>query len=409
MSLGLAPQTDRASSPSSGLRRAGRIPNVFNDFRSRAPITSAAICVPARNEAARLPEFFAALREAVRHAVNSGLSCEVVVALDGCTDASPAIVDAQSLSFVCPVRAVHLPPIGTPHAGRARRAAMDEGLHPGTQWNREGHALMTTDADTRVDRDWITANADGLRDTDVVAGWVDWDTETALPELIAQERYFSDLHLWRRTVDPVAHDAPDPHHKQYGASLAVRADVYASLGGLPERPHNEDTALVRAARLAGFRVRQDRRPRVLTSTRKRGRASHGFADAITSVEAMRADGIGLEVDCPDYLTESYRASARARRAWTENRDAVGARGVCGHPVRDSEDSGHRQPDIGATRFRVEDCVGTDLPEFEFHQAWAGSSSADAFVTRLFEPLVPGPKVPLERAVHRLEQLKERGL
>ena len=408
MNSGLALSRGAAAEPAAARPSQHRSLAAFRQFRSRPAITSAAICVPARNEAARLPAFFEAMRDAVRHALNSGLSCEVVIALDGCTDASPAIVDAQGLSFVCPVRAVHLPPFGTPHAGRARRAAMDAGLHPGTHWNREGHALMTTDADTLVDRDWIVANAEGLRDTDLVAGWVDWDTETALPELIAQERYFSDLHLWRRTVDPVEHDAPDPHHKQYGASLAIRADAYAALGGLPEKPHNEDTALVRAARLTGYRVRQDRRPRVLTSTRKRGRATGGFSDAIVYVEGLREAGSGLEVDCPDYLTESYRTSARARRVWAESRDAVGARGMCGqtggapgNPVRPRSVS-------GATRFRVEDCVGTDLPEAEFHQAWAGSSSADAFVTRLFEPLAPGPKVPLESAIERLEQLRQKG-
>ena len=265
----------------------------------------------------------------------------------------------------------------------------------------EAHAVMTTDADTTVDAGWIAANAEALSETDLVAGYVEWDAETPVPELVYQEEYFDALHRWRRRLDPVAFDADCPHHKQYGASLAVRGDVYADLGGLPVKPCNEDTELVRRARLSGYRVRQDRGPSVLTSTRRKGRAEGGFSDAIQWVEDLKARGGQLEVDCPDVLTESYQASARARQAFSRSRSG-GRNGAteCGHiPVK-----------AGVWG----NCVGTSLPESEFEQAWATSPSADAFVTRLFErpeaqKAQAAPKVPLDRAVERLATLMERGV
>ena len=400
MTLALAP------TPAPPVERApARSSRVHPECRFRAPVRSAAVCIPARNEAKRLPETLYALSRAVEQAQRKGIVCHVAIALDGCTDGSGALLRAVARTFPCEIVTVALPAIGISHAGRARRAAMDLGLEIAAlgqcEGQQEAHAVMTTDADTTVNADWIVANTDGLAETDLVAGYVEWDSETPVPELVYQEAYFDALHRWRRRIDPVAFDADSPHHKQYGASLAVRGDVYADLGGLPVKPCNEDTELVRRARLAGYRVRQDREPKVLTSTRRKGRAEGGFSDAIQWVENLKARGGQLEVDCPDVLTESYRASARARQAFSRSRSG-GRNGAteCGH--------------IPAKAGVWGNCVGTSLPESEFEQAWAVSPSADSFVTRLFERREPqeaqaAPKVPLDRAVERLATLMERGV
>ena len=358
----------------------GRTPRRAVD-PARPPIRSVSVCVPAKNEAARLPDFFDALAPAIVRAQLSGLACEVAIALDGCTDASFEIVAARALSFPCPVRAFGLPAHPVPHAGRARRAAMEAGLE-GVAALRS-HALLTTDADTRVDGDWIAASAHALAHTDLVAGWVDWDGESEIADLVAQEDYFSELHRLRRRIDPVAFDAADPHHKMYGASLSIRASAYRAVGGLPELASSEDVALTRAVRLAGLRMRQDRDVRVLTSTRRSGRATGGFSDAILSDTARAARGEPQQVEDPDALVGIYRTGARLRAAFEAgDRDLLEAGGRAG----------------GA---------GTDIPDFEFEQAWAGAPSADAFVTRLTEPLHVDGRVSLAHARARVRDMHDQ--
>ena len=350
----------------------------------RDPIRHIRVCIPARNEAARFPAMLDAMAAAVVRAQRSGLGVELVVLLDGCTDDSRAFLSRAARHFPCRLRTPAIAAFGTSHAGRARRAAMEDGMMGVTA--PAATALLTTDADTRVDADWIVASAAALADADLVAGMVDWDDETPVPELTRQERYFDRLHRHRRRIDPVAHDAPDPHHKCYGASLGVRAGAYRAVGGLPERPSSEDVALCNAIRLGGFRMRQDRSVRVLTSTRRRGRAQGGFSDAILSVEHQLARGEGLRVDCPKKLTEYYQASARLRRAFEQGlrEDTATLANMCG-----------------------DDCVGTVLPEFELEQAWASAPSADAFVTRLLDPLPAAPRVRLEEAEAALSELEAR--
>ena len=340
--------------------------------RLRPPIRRATVCIPAKNEAVRLADTIHALAAAARHAAARGVSTDVVIVLDGCTDGSRNVLRSLSDGFPARLRCVELPAHPVPHAGRARRAAMEAGLCA----RSFDQALLTTDADTRVAEDWITETAAALAETDLVAGWVDWDDESDVNELVEQERYFSDLHRLRRRIDPVPFDAPDPHHKMYGASLAIRATAYRRIGGLPELSSSEDVAMARAVRLAGLRMRQDRAVRVLTSTRRSGRAVGGFSDAILSDAARARRGETQRVECPDTLAARYAQSARLRAAF--------------------EAGDHR-----AAREH-----GNAIPDIEFERAWAASSTGDAFVTRLLEPAPPAPRVSLAHAGARLASMLE---
>ena len=339
---------------------------------TRPAIRRATVCIPAKNEAARLPATLHALADAADLAQALGVTVEIVVALDGCTDNSRAVVRRMSADYPARLRCVEIPAISVPHAGRARRAAMEAGLSS----HARAQALLTTDADTRVAKDWITETVAALADTDLVAGWVDWDTESDVDELMEQEHYFSELHRLRRRIDPVPFDAPDPHHKMYGASLAIRATAYRRIGGLPELPSSEDVAMTRAVRLAGLRMRQDRAVRVLTSTRRSGRAVGGFSDAILSDAARARRGETQRVECPDTLAARYAQSARLRAAFEAG-------------------------DHGVAREH-----GNAIPDIEFERAWAASSTGDAFVTRLLEPAPPAPRVSLAHAGARLASMLE---
>lgn len=167
--------------------------------------------------------------------------------------------------------------------GGARRAALDRAaaLLPA-----DG-ILMTTDADSTVDPDWIVANLAELADADAVAGVVTFDeaTRASLPPLPlrALEWRLADLHARLASlIDPRPHDLWPNHIWAWGASLAVTLDAYRRIGGLPPVPIAEDRALAAAVEEYDLRLRHSHAPVVYTSARTRGRAPGGFADLLRS-------------------------------------------------------------------------------------------------------------------------------
>jgi hypothetical protein len=92
-------------------------------------------------------------------------------------------------------------------------------------------------------------------------------------------------------IEPLIYD-PWPRHSDHtGASLAVRADVYAAVGGIPALPFREDLTFVSRVKSAGYRVRHSLDVRVRVSARLEGRAHGGMADCIR--EWVRAEESGL--------------------------------------------------------------------------------------------------------------------
>lgn len=261
---------------------------------------SAVICVPARNEIASLPGLLAALcAQTVSPDIYS-----VCILLDGCRDGSDAWLRAHRPALTVPCHLGQLPP-APPNAGRARRAACRLGL-----WREaEARYLLTTDADTRPAADWIETNLKALAHADLVAGRIERENAGALPARAAEEAYLDCLHQLRRTLDPVDHDPRPSHPGLGGASLGFRRDTYEALGGFAALPSGEDVALVRAARLQGWRVRHDRDVRVVTSGRTRGRAPGGLADEL----ARHQNGAGIaDVPDPDQAAQYYRFQAWLR-------------------------------------------------------------------------------------------------
>lgn len=120
------------------------------------------VCVPAKNEAERLPHLLAAL------AAQTVLPT-VMISVNNSTDASIDTIEnvsrrLKNLHLV--VDEVNFLP-DLAHAGSARRHAMDLGAALAGQ---EG-ILITTDADARPPPDWIEENLAALnRGLDIVGG-----------------------------------------------------------------------------------------------------------------------------------------------------------------------------------------------------------------------------------------------
>lgn len=262
-----------------------------------------AICIPARNEAASLPALCAALDRLDRQ----GVDLTICLLLDTCHDASVEVAGAYATRAPSPVVVEQLVQ-PDPNAGRARNAAMLLGVAaldgPGL--------LLSTDADSVPDADWLQAMVAGCRAADVVAGRVVRTVTQPNPLQDRIEAYYDMLHALRRTIDPVAWEAKATHHHASGANLGLSADSYRALGGFLPLANGEDARLIDDAGRAGLRVRRDAASVVNTSDRRIGRVAHGFAGSLRALD--RGDE-AVDVAHPRDMIWQYRRHADARAAF----------------------------------------------------------------------------------------------
>lgn len=211
------------------------------------------IVIPAHNEEACLPHCLAAARAAAAHPALHGEAVEIVVVLDSCDDGSEAIASEHGVTLLC---------VAARNVGQARAAGAAHLLQAGARW------LAFTDADTVVSPDWLATqlslDADAVCGSIAVLDWSEHDGDVRL----RFEAHYRDL---------------DGHRHIHGANLGVSRVAYIAAGGFPPLAVSEDVALVEALERGGWRIAWSAAPRVVTSARRRARASGGFADFLLAL------------------------------------------------------------------------------------------------------------------------------
>jgi glycosyltransferase involved in cell wall biosynthesis len=220
-------------------------------------VRAVAVVVPARDEEVLLPACLAALRRAVAVLESHrGLSADVVVVLDGCSDGSADVVAARPW-----VRGLVMDHAGV---GAARRAGAESVLGRVTDTDLDRVLIATTDADSQVPPGWLVGLVDLVEaGAELVVGTVAVDEQTGPGSAV--------LERWRAT-----YALADPHPHVHGANLALTGHAYRTVGGFPAVALGEDVALVEAG--SGLRVVRSRALPVRTSGRLRSRVVDGFAD-----------------------------------------------------------------------------------------------------------------------------------
>jgi glucosyl-3-phosphoglycerate synthase len=220
----------------------------------------AVIAVPARDEEALIGSCIAALaaqRGVARDAY------EVILVLDGCTDATRA--RAAQAAGDLRLHVVERPPLGV---GAARRLGMDIACERLLAAGAPDGLVATTDADSEVEPGWLAAlleaAAQGAR---AIGGEV---VVEGLDAGIARRRA---IRLAARL-----HALPGSAHPHFsGASIAVTAATYRRVGGLEPHAALEDEAFARALARANVPIARIAGARVRTSPRPAGRAFRGLA------------------------------------------------------------------------------------------------------------------------------------
>lgn len=276
------------------------------------------VCIPARNEAARLPVLLEALAGQSRQG-----QIQVAIALNNTTDTSNAVVEQASWDYRGRLR-IHVEDAtfapDRAHAGSARRLAMDTGLSLLT--SRENGILVSTDADTRPPPQWIDAMVRAFaRGADLVGGRIVIDLSEELPQAVAtliqaQNAYWEAVRAIEDALDPLPWNPAPRHGDHTGASLALRAGLYTRCGGVPLLPSGEDRALVTAAITKGGRLAHPADVFTFVSPRREGRAEGGMAQAMQELFALAAAGAPVRMPQFRHWQEraQWRRSLRSRPA-----------------------------------------------------------------------------------------------
>ncbi len=240
------------------------------------PDLEAIVVVPARDEQRLIAACVQALGAQVDVAASS---YEVIVVLDGCRDNTLQVIQNLIRQPVGP--AVHTVGLPRPEGvGRARRLGMDIACRRLMQIGRKEGLIASTDADTTVAADWLSAQLTLAKEgAEAIGGLIELDPrerQALSPQALAVRERTASQRL-AGALEQAADRTTVEHHHFSGASLALTAEAYARCGGLPARAALEDEALAQALTRQGIAIHRSLCVRVRTSARTDGRAPRGLA------------------------------------------------------------------------------------------------------------------------------------
>ena len=238
-----------------------------------SPSLRASVVVPARDEQDLVG---ACLRALAGQRGVAPEEYEVLLVLDRCTDeteARAAKVAAEHPEFR--LYSLEGPGAGS---GLARRVGMEAACKRLLAVRGPEGLICSTDADTVVAPDWIATQ---LRAVDAgakaIGGRIDLaEAGTLPPGVLRLHAENSRMRHEKLLADPGR--AGRTEHWQFsGASLALTAETYRSVGGLRPLESLEDEHLGEVLRKRGVPIERLLSVRVTTSPRLKGRASRGLS------------------------------------------------------------------------------------------------------------------------------------
>jgi hypothetical protein len=250
---------------------------------------------------------------------------EIIVLANNCSDHSAEV--ARNFARTKPDLALHVVEItlkrDRAHIGWVRKILMDEAYRRFKSIGRDFGVIASTDGDTRVASTWLAATLAEIQGgADAVGGRIiteslerqtlDNSTRLYFLRSVGYSYLVSQLEAY---LDPDIFDLNPRHYQHYGASLAVTAQMYAKVGGLPPLPSSEDVALYDALIQFDARFRHSPGVQVVTSARVLGRAKAGFADRLAELKIMGQKHQSLLVESASLLESRFRLRRHLRNLW----------------------------------------------------------------------------------------------
>jgi glucosyl-3-phosphoglycerate synthase len=240
----------------------------------------ACVVVPARDEEELIAACLRALATQTRVEPHE---YEVLLVLDRCTDASGE--RAKEVADAHPRLRLHSlegPGLGS---GHARRAGMEAACGRLMGLGRTEGLIASTDADTVVARDWLSAQLDAAeRGARAIGGRIELGEGSLSQSVVRWHAERGRTRHQEILADPGRVGAAE-HWQFSGASLALTAETYAQVGGLEPRATLEDERLEQVLREQNVPIERLLSVRATTSSRLMGRASQGLAHDLAAAAA----------------------------------------------------------------------------------------------------------------------------
>jgi Glycosyl transferase family 2 len=298
-----------------------------------APLPQCEVCiiVPVRNEAKLLKSCLNALACQIDFEGKpiDSERYEVILLANNCNDDSAAIAHhfaRQHSDFRLHVVERTLPP-SEAYIGRVRQILMDEAYARLAKLGLAGLGskygiIASTDGDTQVSSTWIAATQLEIsRGADAVGGRITADVAScdALDPFVRMRYlrgdYYHQLIVELESyLDLNPYDCWPRHAQHYGASLAVTAQMYQKVGGMPATRTPEDVAFYRALLRVGARFRHSPLVQVSTSARQTVRVEQGFSAQLNQWEALGEQQAFL-VESAYAIETRFKMRRHLRQLW----------------------------------------------------------------------------------------------
>lgn len=267
------------------------------------PLSTCDVCVivPVKDEAEKLELTLTAL---ANQADAKGQPLrpnryEIILLANNCSDNSAEIARQfaqQHPQLVLHVVEMTLQPQDA-YIGKVRKLLMDEAYRRFALLKRDRGVIASTDGDTQVAPTWIAAILQEIQQgADAVGGRIITDrTERSALGNRARACHLREVGYRFLVAELQSYIDPDPfdlmprHFQHFGASLAVTAETYGRVGGLPAVRIPEDEMFYRILVRANARVRHSLDVQVITSARQSGRATVGLANQLQQWATMASD------------------------------------------------------------------------------------------------------------------------
>jgi Glycosyl transferase family 2 len=240
--------------------------------RARAELVRFGVVIPVHDEERLIPQSLEALDRAMAAVADVNVDVGIAIILDRCSDGSGELVEQwrRRTTRRDASRMVGVLETDAGNVGQARKLGCRFLLQGWSDVAPSSIWLATTDADSEVPQDWISSQLKARVEGGQV--WVgavsvcDWSERTPGTE-----------EAWRRQYEA-------EYLPIHGANLGIAAGTYLAAGGFEALSTGEDRDLFDRAVTLGAVVRRDSVAPVVTSSRLKARAPHGFAHALSSLE-----------------------------------------------------------------------------------------------------------------------------
>jgi hypothetical protein len=293
------------------------------------PLLRLSVIVPAKNESLDIVSTLDALRiqtDSDGNLINHQVY-EVLVLANNCSDDTFAICknyQNRYPDFALHVECIEIEkPIA--HIGTVRRMLMDEAYRRLTSVAGGKGIIVSTDADSQVDKHWICNILLEMENgVDVVGGRI---IPRETPRLSRVHHLRDVTYRFFKTrleseMDPCLSNPWPRHFQCYGPSLAVTCEIYEKAGRIPAIPFLEDEEFRKALKRIDAKIRHAPNVKIHTSSRLDGRVEFGFSVQLQHWSDMSQNKQQQMVESLDTLIFKNNLKNRLRKLWNKHQQHV---------------------------------------------------------------------------------------